>query len=170
MEFQKLIEERYSVREYQNKPVEQEKIDAILKAGNIAPTAKNNQPQQIYVINSKEGLEKVKKLTACAFNAPVVFLCCGNKNREIISSISGLSMMQIDVSIVQTHMMLKATDLGLGSCWVCYFQPEDAVKLFNLPSNVIPYSLLFVGYPSADAKPSSRHYENIDVNLTTEYL
>ena len=52
MEFQKLIEERYSVREYQNKPVEQEKIDAILKAGNIAPTAKNNQPQQIYVIKS----------------------------------------------------------------------------------------------------------------------
>ena len=79
-------------------------------------------------------------------------------------------MMQIDVTIVQTHMMLKATDLGLGSCWVCYFQPEDAIKLFNLPSNVIPYSLLFVGYPSKDAKPNPRHYENISVNDFTKYL
>ena len=170
MEFQKVIEERFSVRDFSNREVEQNKINEILNAGKLAPTARNNQPQQIYVIKSKEGLEKVKQLTACAFNSPVVFLCCGNKEREIISSISGLSMMQIDVSIVLTHMMLKATDLGLGSCWVCYFKPSDATKLFNLPENIVPYSLLFVGYPSETATPKNWHYSSIEVNDFTTYL
>ena len=93
-----------------------------------------------------------------------------NKDYEIISSISGLSMMQMDVAIVQTHMMLKATDLGLGSCWVCYFKPEDATKLFNLPNNIVPYSLLFVGYPSNQAKPHVWHSASKSVDEYTKYI
>lgn len=170
MDFQKVIESRFSVRDYSDAPVEKDKIDAILQAGRLAPTARNNQPQSIYVIQSKEGLEKVKILTKSAFNSPVVFLCCGNKDYEIISSISGLSMMQMDVAIVQTHMMLKATDLGLGSCWVCYFKPEDATKLFNLPQNIVPYSLLFVGYPSDNAKPHVWHASSKSVDEYTKYI
>ena len=170
MEFQKLIEERYSVREYQDKPVEQEKIDAILESARLAPTGKNSQPQQIFVINSKDGLNKLKTLTKCHFNAPLAFLVCGNKQREVILSYSGISTMQTDATIVQTFMMLKATDLGLGSCWVGYFQPENAVKLFNLPSNVIPYGILIVGYSSETATPLNMHYESLAVNDFTKYL
>lgn len=170
MEFQKVIEERFSVRDYADTPVEQEKIEQILQAGRLAPTALNNQPQKIYVLQSEEAREKIKQLTKCCFNAPVVFLCCGDKNYEIISSVSGLTMMQIDVTIVQTHMMLKATDLGLASCWVCYFKPEDATRIFNLPENVTPYSLLFVGYPSKNAKPSERHFVSKSVDEYATYL
>ena len=170
MEFQKVIESRYSVREYQDKLVEDEKITAILEAGRLAPTARNGQPQLIYVIKSKENLEKIKSLTVCAFNAPVAFLICGDKNREKISSVSGLSMMPFDVTIVQTHMMLKATDLGLGSCWVCHFKPSDAVNIFNLPENASPYSLLFVGYPSENATPKSWHYESVSLDDYVKYI
>ena len=170
MEFQQVIESRYSVRDYAQTPVEDEKINEILQAGRLAPTARNGQPQLVYVIKSKEGLEKVKKLTLSAFNSPVVMLICGDKNREKISSVSGISMMPFDVTIVQTHMMLKATDLGLGSCWVCYFKPEDATKLFNLPQNIVPYSLLFVGYPSDSAKPHVWHASSKSVDEYTKYI
>ena len=170
MEFQEVIEKRYSVREYVDKAVEEEKINAILEAGRLAPTARNGQPQLIYVIKSNEGLEKVKKLTLSAFNSPIVFMICGDKNREKISSVSGISMMPFDVTIVQTHMMLKATDLGLGSCWVCHFKPSDATEIFNLPKNVVPYSLLFVGYPADNATPKSWHYESVKVEDYVKYL
>ena len=170
MEFQTLIENRYSVRDYADTPVDNEKITAILEAGRLAPTARNGQPQKIYVLQSAKALEKLKKLTICAFNAPVVFLICGDKRREKISSVSGLSMMPFDVTIVETCMMLKATDLGLGSCWVCHFKPEDAVKLYDLPDTVTPYSLLFVGYPSSNATPKNWHYESVSLEDYVEYL
>ena len=169
MQFQELIEKRYSVREYLNKSVEEEKINAILEAGRLAPTGKNSQPQEIYVIKSKEGLEKLKTFTRCAFNAPVVFLICGNKEREVVLKYNGLSTMPTDVAIVQTFMMLKATDLGLGSCWVAYFKPEDATRLYDIPEGVIPYGLLFVGYYDENLPPLYMHNESLSVTDFTKY-
>ena len=170
MEFQKVIESRFSVRSYASTPVEEDKILAILEAGRLAPTERNSQPQMIYVLRSAEALAKIKKLTPSAFNSPIVFLICGDKNRELISSTSGLTMMPYDVTIVQTHMMLKATDLGLGTCWVCQFKPEDAKELFNLPKNAVPYSLLYVGYPSETATPHKWHSESLSVDDYVTYL
>ena len=113
MEFQKVLEERYSVRSYKQIPVEEEKIQAVLEAARIAPTAKNSQPQKIFVIKSEEAMEKARTLTTCHFDAPVIYIVCGDSDRACILKSNGKNFMEIDCAIVQTYMMLKATELGL---------------------------------------------------------
>ena len=78
--------------------------------------------------------------------------------------------MEIDCAIVQTHMMLKATDLGLGTCWVGRIIPEDVKKAFNLPENLVVYGFLVMGYPADDCEPSPRHYERLSLDETVKYL
>lgn len=170
MEFNDALNFRYSVREFSDKKVEDDKIEEILAAIKKAPTAKNSQPQHIYVLKSDEARAKLKNITQCAFNAPVVFMVCGDKRREIISTVSGISMMPFDVAIIETYMMLKTADLGLDSCWVCYFKPEDARKEYNLPDYIEPLCLLFVGYKADGVKPNPRHADKLDEKEYVEYL
>lgn len=162
MEFEKVLEKRYSVRKYKSKPVEEEKILKILNAGRLAPTSKNTQPQQIYVIKTPDGLKKLKEITPCSFDAPLAFLMCGNKERECVTSINKKSLMEIDVAIVQTQMMLMATDLGLGTCWVCMIDYDKAREVFDLGENIIPYSLLIVGYADEESQPNIRHTQRYE--------
>ena len=170
MEFNDVLNYRYSVREFSDKKVEDDKIEAILGAIKTAPTAKNSQPQHVYVLKSDDALNKLKNITQCAFNAPAVFMVCGDKRREIISSVSGISMMPYDVAIIQTYMMLKAADLGLDSCWVCYFKPEDARREYNLPDYIEPLCLLFIGYRADGVKPNPRHDIKLDEKEYVTYL
>ena len=164
MKFDDIIKNRYSVRSYSSAPVEEEKIQAVLEAGRLAPTAKNSQPQMIYLLSSAEAKEKIKALTSCHFNAPVIMIICGKKERECIVATSDKSFMETDVAIVQTHMMLKATELGLGSCWVGRINPPEVSKAYNLPDNIVVYGLLIMGYPSEDSVPSERHYDRLSVS------
>ncbi|MDR0957828.1 MAG: nitroreductase family protein [Clostridiales bacterium] len=157
MEFKELAAKRYSVRQFDEKPVEQEKIDMILESARIAPTAANRQPQKIKVITSEEELKKVDVCTPCRFKAPLVFLVCYDKSecwgRTFDSATSGT----VDASIIITHMMLQAEDLGIGTTWVMHFDPKKAVEEFNLPENYIPISFLVAGYPAVDAVPAPGH-------------
>lgn len=159
MDFEMTLEKRYSVRRFSSKEVEQEKIDKILNAAKIAPTAKNTQCQKIYVIKSKEAMEKLTNIKDM-FNAPLVFLVCGDVERECRRAYREGSLMETDLAIVQTYMMLEATNLGLGSCWVCYFDEDETKKAFNIPDNEIPYNLLLVGYPTETCRPSRLHLES----------
>ena len=104
--FMDLARARFAVREYDQKPVEQAKIDSILEAGRLAPTAKNIQPQHIYVLQSPEAIIKINALTRCAYQAPVVFLVCYDTN--LAWTKDGESSGNMDCSIVGTHMMLLA--------------------------------------------------------------
>ena len=169
MDFENVITKRYSVRSFSSKPVEDEKIDAIINAGMIAPTGKNTQCQKIYVIKSKEGMEKLGDVCR-VYNAPLVFLTCGDVNRQCLLSITGKSLMKTDVAIVHTHMMLECQNQGLGSCWICYFDPKKVKEIFNLPDNIVPLNLLAVGYPTDDCKPSDRHFESRPLEEIVEYL
>ncbi|MBR6737065.1 MAG: nitroreductase family protein [Clostridia bacterium] len=164
MTLNEIIKGRYSVRKYSSTPVEEEKITAVLQAGRLAPTAKNSQPQLIYRLKTQEAKEKIKGLTACHFNAPEIFIMCGNKERECISTLSRHSFMETDVAIVQTHMMLKAHELGLGTCWVGRINPPEVHKAYNLPDNVVVYGLLVMGYPADDSEPNPRHNERIEID------
>ena len=157
MEFQKLIEERYSVRKFKGDPVSQETVDAILKAGHIAPTGCNNQPQRILVIKSKAALSKLSECTRCHFDAPLAILVCYNKDESWERPFDGALAAPVDAGIVTTHMMLKAWDMGVGSCWVMHFDPAAIREKFNIPENIIPAALLVMGYPAEDATPSPRH-------------
>lgn len=154
MSFLELANERYSVRSYADRPVEQEKINLILKAAQLAPTAVNYQPQKIYVLKSDEAMAKINRLCRCVYGAPLVFLICSDERLTWKSHTErGYSSGEMDCSIVCTHMMLEAWELGLGSVWVRLFDVQEVAKAFDLPSYIKPICLLPVGYASEDSVP-----------------
>lgn len=157
MGFLELATERYSCRKFMNIPVAEKDITKILEAGRIAPTAKNNQPFRIFLFNSPESREKLKRITECHYESQTAFLICYDKNELWGRSYDGKTSGDVDCSIVATHMMLEAEDIGVGSTWVMYFDPDAAVRELDLPDNLVPSSILVMGYPAEDATPSPRH-------------
>lgn len=156
MDFLEFSRKRYSVRSYSAQEVEASKINKILQAAVIAPTAVNYQPQKIYVLKSHEALQKIRTITKSTYDAPLVFLVCSDITRSWHSCfVEGYNSGEMDASIVCTHMMLEAEYLGLGSVWVLLFDPDKIKEAFNLPENIIPHCLLCVGYPSENAAPYS---------------
>ena len=154
MDFMELAADRYSVRSFSDKPVEQEKIDSILKAAQLAPTAVNFQPQMIYVLKSEAALAKINRLCRCIYGAPLVFLICSDERKTWKSQTEpGYSAGEMDCSIVCTHMMLEAWELGVGSGWVRLFDVQKVAKAFDLPPYIKPICLLPVGYATEDCKP-----------------
>jgi len=163
MGFLQLATARYSVRAYSRQPVEKEWVDVILEAARVAPTACNRQPQRIMVITTPDELAKVDECTPCRFGAPLVFLICYDMDVCWKRSFDGANSGDVDASIITTHMMMQAHELGLGSCWVMYFDPAKTRELFNLPEHIIPVAYLPVGYPVADAKPADGHTKSVGI-------
>ncbi|MGN0592594.1 MAG: nitroreductase family protein [Ruminococcus sp.] len=145
MEFSELITKRHSVRSYMQKEVEPEKRNAILEAGRIAPTAANLQPISVIVTEEKTGLAKLGK-AANIYGAPLALIVCADHSTAWKRPFDGKQTTDIDASIVTDHMMLKATELGLGSVWICYFKPDVLKSEFNLPDNLEVVNILAVGY------------------------
>ncbi len=170
MLFNEVLNSRYSVREYSNKPVEKEKIDEILGAVRLAPTAKNSQPQAIYVANTETALNKMDLVTPNRFGAPVAIIICGDSDKACILKSNGRNFLEVDVTIIQTYMMLKASDLGLGTCWIGRFDGDKAHEVFSIPKNHVPYGILLIGYPSETAVASPRHTERLEVKDFVKYL
>ena len=148
MEFSDVIRKRYSVRKFEQRPVEQSALDAVLQAGLLAPTAKNLQPQRILVIRRQEDLEKLDRCTRCRFGAPCALLVCYDRDacwkRE---RYDGKPSGETDAAIVTTHMMLAAEALGIGTTWVMHFDPEAVRREFSVPEPCEPCALLVMGYP-----------------------
>ena len=167
MELEKVIKERFSTRMFKTQILEQEKIEKILEAGR-APTAKNNQPQKIYVVKSSKGLEKIDKVTPCRYNAPVCLLVCSDKN--IAWSKEEYSSYEMDACIVATHMMLEATNLGVNSVWIRMFERNEVASTFNLPENIIPICIIPLGYKEDICKPSPLHNQRKPLSETVEYI
>lgn len=157
MNFTEFAESRYSVRKFKDEKLTREVLEKILHAGHIAPTGCNYQPQRIYVLESDSAIEKLKSCTKCHFNAPAAMLVCYNKDECWRRKYDGKSSGVVDASIVNTHMMLAATELGVGCCWVMHFDPAAMVKEFDIPENIVPVALLVMGYPAEDATPLDTH-------------
>ncbi len=169
MNFLDLAAERYSVRKFKDKPIEQESIDKILTAAQIAPTGCNYQPQRILVINNEEALTRLKDCTRCHFDAPCAMLVCYNKEECWTRPYDGNQSGIVDASIVTTHMMLEAWELGVGSTWVMHFNPFKMCEVFNIPENIEPVALLVMGYPADDAEPNERHTQFRPIEETVCY-
>ena len=157
MEFEKLIEERYSVRKFKPEHLSEDCIAEILKAGHKAPTGCNFQPQRILVLNTNESIEKLKKCTKCHFDAPTVMVVCYNEDESWKRPYDGALSAPVDASIVTTHMMLCAHNMGIGSCWVMHFNPMTIKEEFNIPDNIKPLAILTMGYPDDSAVPHEFH-------------
>ena len=161
MDFEEIIRKRTAVRKYSDKKLEKEKLIKILEAGRLAPTAKNNQPFKIYVIETDEGLSKIDEASPCRYNAQTVLLVCGDKNEAFHKE--DYSTYEMDCSIVTTHMMLEATNLEVDNTWVEMFDQDMIRKLFELEDNLTPVCLLMLGYKADDAKENAAH--NIRKNI-----
>ena len=158
MTFQELAKNRYSVRSFRETPIEKEHMDLILEAGRVAPTACNFQPQKIYVARSDEAREKLASVCRCTFGAPVILVVGYDRTRDWKNKLMpGLASGETDAAIVCTHMMLQAADLGIGSCWVGYFNPEQVAEVLGLPENITVTALLPIGYPAENAEPLPLH-------------
>ena len=157
MELMELLQARYSLRDYDSRPVEDEKLQMILEAGRIAPTARNFQPVRVYVLRSEEALEKIRGISRCAFNAPVVLVIAADHEKASQNVYDALSYEQIDSAIALTQMLLMAQSLGLGTCVVGAYDREQVKKAFALPENETVWSLLPIGYPALEAKPGPNH-------------
>ncbi len=158
MDFQEMAKKRCSVRAYEDRPVEDEKLKSILEAARIAPTGANLQPQRLIVVTDEEGRTRLKKV-ANTFNAPLVIIVCADHKTSWKRSYDRKDIAEIDASIVTDQMMLQATDLGLGSVWICHFNPSVIRSEFNIPDHVEPVNILAIGYPSEPLKAADRHAE-----------
>ena len=156
MEFLELAKKRYSVRAYDNRPVEKEKLDKILEAAHVAPTAANLQPVKLIAVQEKEQLNKLAK-AANIYHAPLAIIVCADHEKAWVRPFDQKQTTDIDASILTDHMMLQATELGLGTVWVCYFKPDIVKKEFHLPDNLEPVNILFIGYGKETEASSERH-------------
>ncbi|CAK7006401.1 MAG: Albonoursin synthase [Desulfovibrio sp.] len=169
MEYAQLIKERYSVRKLSDRPVEEEKIAAILEAARVAPTAVNKQPQRLLVIRNAEGMEKLKACTPYTFGAPMAIAVCCNHDEAWVRPFDQYNSAVIDASVVATQVMLAIHDLGLGSTWVGHFDPAAFRKAFNLPGNIEPVAVFPIGYLAPDAKPAHLHEKRRPLEETVVY-
>lgn len=156
MNFLNIAKSRYSVRSYTNKKVEKEKLDKILEAAHIAPTAANLQPVRLLVVQEEIGLAKIGK-AANIYNAPLAVIVCSDHSKAWKRPFDGKQTIDIDASIVTDHMMLEATELGLGTVWVCYFKPDIIKSEFDLPEGLEPINILVIGYTDEQPANPERH-------------
>ncbi len=170
MEFTDVITNRYSCKKYSDRQLESEKLQAILNAGRLAPTAKNLQEQHIYVLQSAEALEKVDSVSPCRYGAPTVLVVAYDKHNVFTypgeKRDSGIE----DASIVATHLILAAANVGVDSCWVNFFDPDKLAAALNLPDNEEILMLMDLGYAAEDAGPLPNHSRRKPLSETVSYL
>jgi len=170
MDFLELAAARYSVRKFEEKPVRQADLDRILQAGHLAPTGCNRQPQRILVIRSEENMEKLRGCTRCHFGAPMAMLVAYDRNISWKRPYDGADSGWADASIVTTHMMLAAAEIGVGTTWVMHFNPAAIQEAFSLPDTLVPVALLVMGYPAEDARPLDLHSQFLPMEDTISFL
>lgn len=158
--FIKLAKARYSCRNYDKRPVEKEKLDLILEAGRVAPSAANRQPWHFHVIQEQADRE----LFYGAYHrewfrtAPCILVICADHDQSWKRREDGKDHADVDAAITTDHMTLQAAELGLATCWICNFHVEKTRELLKLPAHVEPVAILSLGYP-LDAADPERHTE-----------
>ena len=170
MDFSEVIKNRYSCKKFSDRKVEKEKLDKILEAGRVAPTAKNLQEQHIYVVQSENGLAAIDKVTPCRYGAPVVLVVAYNKNNVFTypgeKRDSGIE----DASIVATHMLLAAYNEDVDSCWINFFNPDELAQALNLPEDEEVLMLLDLGIAADGTKALPNHNSRKELTETVTYM
>ena len=174
MTFMELAQNRFSERHFDSRPVEEEKLKRILEAGRVAPTACNYQPQRVYVIRSREAMEKAKSTRASLYGCPVALLVC--YDRDTVWRNPGdrcyddYNAGEQDASIVAASMMFEAEELGVHSLWIRGFDSRDVIEAFDLPGNHVPVMMLALGYPGPKSHPAHLHMKRRPLEETVTEL
>ncbi len=170
MEFKEVVKNRYSCKQYGDRKVEEEKLQAILEAGRLAPTAKNLQEQHVYVLQSEEALGKVDMVTPCRYGAKLVLAVAYNSKNVFIYPGGKRDSGVEDATIVATHMILAAANEGVDSCWINFFEPEKLEKELGLPEEEKILMLMDLGYAAEGAGPLPNHDSRKPLSETVSYL
>ena len=168
MEFMELARQRYSVRAYQSISVEDEKLEKILEAARLAPTACNLQPFQLIVIHTMGREAELKRIYKSPWfvQAPIVICVCAIPSQSWTRQ-DGKNYCLIDVAIAMDHLILAAANLGLGTCWIGAFNSEEARSILGLPDDVEPIAFTPVGYPND--QPNPQHNSRKSINELVRY-
>ena len=170
MDFRNVVKNRYSCKKYSDRKVESEKLQAILEAGRLAPTAKNLQEQRVYVVTGEETLSKIDSVTPCRYGAPVVLVVAFDKNNVFTYPGGKYDSGAEDAAIVATHMLLAAADQGVDSCWVNFMDPDRLAQVLGLPDSEKILMLLDLGYAAEGAGPLPNHASRKPLSETVRYL
>ncbi|MFC1592757.1 nitroreductase family protein [Candidatus Omnitrophota bacterium] len=149
MEVMEAIKNRCSVRSYQDRPVEEQKLKAILEAARLAPSASNRQEWRFIVVRDKSARQQLMKAArnqAFVSQAPVVIACCAKTDNHAMTC--GQLCYPIDVAIAIEHMALKAVEEGLGTCWIGAFFEDQVKQILSIPREIRVVELLSLGYPT----------------------
>lgn len=171
MNFTELSKNRFTVREFSTRPLEKEKLDELLAVAMLAPTAKNFQPFKIYVLQSDEALKKLDTLTPCRYGATTVLVLTYDRHEEWNNPYEdGVHSGVEDVSIVATHIMLKAAELGVDSAW-CNMFPNTSLEIaFDIPENERSVLFMDLGYRADGAKMSPNHENSKKLEDVVKYI
>jgi nitroreductase len=149
MELENAIRERFSARDFADRPVPASLIIELLEKTALAPSAVNYQPWHFIVISEKETLTAIWPVYHRAWirEAPVIIVACVNHHESWKRSSDGHDFGEVDVAIAVDHLTLVATSAGLGTCWVCNFDAAACKKILKLPEHMQPLVLVPLGYP-----------------------
>jgi len=157
MEFMELIEKRYSVRSYKADEVEDEKLKKVLEAARLAPTAVNKQPFQLLVIKTRGREDELKRIYPAEWfvQAPLIICSCALPDMGWTRR-DGKNYSEVDTTIAMDHLILAATSLGLGTCWIGAFDSVAAHEELNIPDEAVPLVFTPLGYPAVEPGPKKR--------------
>lgn len=155
MELLQLMKKRCSVRKFEDRPIEEEKLLYVLEAARVAPSACNYQPWRFIVIKDRDLMKRIAPAWVTEANTPAVIVACGD-HRQAWRRRDGKDHCDIDIAIAVDHMTLAAAEAGLGTCWICSFDAFQCTIALELPDQLEPMVLLPIGYP-AESKDANRH-------------
>ena len=158
MDFKDLAKRRYSVRSYQSKPVEQSKLIKVIEAALLAPSAVNFQPWNFVVVTDPDLLAKMHSCYHRDWfkSAPACIVAIGDHDKGWRRPTDDKDYTDIDVAIAIDHLMLAATEIDLGTCWICHFNADKCAEIFGLSSNFEPIAMIPIGYPTVETFPEKK--------------
>lgn len=140
------IASRRSVRTFEDRPVEEQKLTRCLEAARLAPSWANKQCWQFVVVNGRQAVDDLGITPVNIKNAPAMVVACGDPDKS--GSIDGKPYYMVDVAIAVEHIVLEAMEQGLGTVWVGGFKEEKVRKALGIPSNIKVVALIPIGYPA----------------------
>ncbi len=157
MDVMDAVRQRFSVRKFKEYDIEDSKLERVLEAARLAPSARNLQEWRFVVVRDPDmraSLAEAANGQNFVGEAPAVIVGCAVTSEHVMSC--GLHCFPIDVSIAMAYMTLEAVEQGLGTCWIGAFNAEKVRRLLGIPDDVIVVGLLPIGYPDQEAPPKNR--------------
>ena len=158
MNFQELVRARYSVRAYDPTPVDDDALARILEAVRLAPTAASRQAFRVILIRTKGQANELRRIYDRDWfvQAPLVLALCAVPSEGWVRAADGWSAAGVDATIAMTHLVLAASEEGLGTCWIAAFDPVAAREVLDLPDDLVPWAFTPLGHPADSPSPKRR--------------